>query len=55
MRSQAAVEQDDGKRQIGDEERQRHVVEIDLTGAVLAGQHAYHEKNEQQRRAETRQ
>ena len=49
---QPAVEQNDGKGQIGDEKRQRHVVEIDLARAVLARQHAHYQKDQQQQQGE---
>ncbi|MGX1168116.1 hypothetical protein AB7M16_004382 [Bradyrhizobium sp. USDA 372] len=51
-RAQAAVEQDQGERDGADQIGGADVVELELTGAGIAGEHADDQEDEQQRRAE---
>ena len=51
-RSQAAIEQDQRQRHRSHQIGGAHIVEPQVAGAGIAGQHADHQKHQQQRRAE---
>ena len=51
-RAQTAVEQDQRQRDRADRESEPHIVEMDSAGPGLAGQHADHNEDQQQRSAE---
>jgi len=53
-RPEPALEQNDGQGDRADREGRAVVVEVDLEDAVLAGQHAEEQEDQQQRRAEPR-
>ena len=41
-----AVEQDNAQSQVGDQEGEFHIIELDTPGPVLAHQHAYHQEDQ---------